>query len=94
MVVKLHQKVCNTRFHCTQSSKQTIQHNELLPPEVLMEKLQNIPAVSTHLCSHTVVSDRDEDADLPQTEVLAQRLQNMPEFFRTSVLQSFDKLYS
>lgn len=74
-MVKLHQKVCNTQFHRTQSSKQTIQRNDLLPPEVLMEKLQNMPA---HLCSHLVVNDKGEDADLPQTEVLAQKLQNMP----------------
>jgi len=37
-----------------------------------------MPAVSAHLCSHIVVSDKGEDADLPTTEVLAQQLQNMP----------------
>lgn len=58
----------------TQSSKQTIQHNDLLAPEVLMEKLQNMPAVSAHLCSHLMASDKGEVADLPQTEVLAQQL--------------------
>jgi len=78
MVVKLHQKVCNTQFHCTQSSKQTTQHNDLLPPEALMEKLQNLPAVSAHLCSHIVASDKCEDADLPTTKMIAQQLQNMP----------------
>lgn len=47
-----------------------------------------MPAVSAHLCSHLMASDKvcshlmasdkGEDADLPQTEVLAQQLQNMP----------------
>ena len=78
---KLHQKSTNTQFHWTQSSKQAIQHNDLLPPEVLMEKLQNVPVVSAHLCSRIVASDKGEDAELPQTEVLVQQLQ--------SILQKF-----
>jgi hypothetical protein len=44
-----------------------------------MEKLQDMPAVSACLCGCIVVSDKGEDADLPQTEVLVKQLQNMPE---------------
>jgi len=77
----LHQKSTNTQFQCTQSSKQAIQHNDLLPPEVLMEKLQNVPVVSACLCSRIVASDKGEDADLPQTEVLVQQLQSIRQKF-------------
>jgi hypothetical protein len=44
-----------------------------------MEKLQNMPAVSVRLCGRIVASDKGVDADLPQTEVQVQQLQNMPE---------------